>query len=114
MPDLASAFDRLHGPGPTIHGRDRNLTGRWLVQRAGQVIESMTAAGVAAIPIGQQWITATNNGLICSWPSRDLALQTQGVPIGQILPVTVTADMVGQRVVILADPSGRPLPGAAT
>lgn len=121
-----------HGPGPIIHGPDRNHPGVFVVQLADGTIGSATQADIASIPIAGQWFTGTKNGLIASWPNRAIAEEQanqRGTLLGQIAPVTTTElrrflDEVdaaviepgdGERIfpkfVILVSPIGQPLHG---
>lgn len=86
-------FDNFRGPGPIIHGPDRNQPGLHIIQLADGTIGTATHTDIQTIPIHGQWFTGTKNGLICSWPDKATAQQRAdqtGALIGQIAPVTIT------------------------
>lgn len=122
-------FDNFRGPGPIIHGPDRNHPGLHIIQLADGTIGTATHTDIQTIPIHGQWFTGTKNGLICSWPDKATAQQRAdqtGALIGQIAPIELdelreildaiadarTADTGTIKLVILVDPNGQPLPGA--
>ncbi len=109
----------MYGPGPIIHGVDVNDPTRIITQRPGENPTVRTRAEVVALPIRAQWFTGTTNGLLASWPSREMAEEQaaqRGVLVGQVFPLTVdeltalTHDL-DDVVVVLVDAHGRPLRG---
>lgn len=110
-----------HGPGPIIHGQDVTNPNKFIVQDNAGPPQLLTAQEIAALPIRQQWFTGTANGLICTWPTRDIAetrCAQMGVILGQLLPVRLEQleRLLNlehpEAIVILADPNGNPLRGA--
>lgn len=105
-------MSETNGPGPLVLGKDRDDT--FIVRPPGDrpLVNVRTLEHLW--PVGQQWAAGTPNGLIASWPNRRIAenyAKQKGTQLMQVLPVTITADMVGMRVAVLADPDGCPLEG---
>jgi hypothetical protein len=99
-----------YGPGPVIHGQDVADPNRFIVQIPGiDGIHLLTQAEIANIPIRPQWFRGTQNGLLCTWESRDKA-QADAERIGAIYGQIVCWEGALTRpAAVLCDPMGRPL-----
>lgn len=101
------------GPGPIIYAD--SIPGRWVARlAAGEPLGDYTATDIAAAPIPHQWFAGTKNGLLASWPTRHHAedhRRAYGVVVGQVMPTVIGPEHVGQRLVLLVDEAGVPLPG---
>jgi hypothetical protein len=98
-----------YGPGPVIHGQDVNNPDRFIVQENGGPPQLLTPNEIAQLPIRPQWFTGTANGLLCTWPTRDIAetrVAQMGVILGQII---CWEGALTRPAAVLCDPMGRPL-----